>query len=49
MAVWIGLALRIARWPALAHVLETWAPRGVPFLLIAIGVYVLLDTATDVD
>jgi cadmium resistance protein CadD (predicted permease) len=31
----------------LRSALERWGPRVLPFVLIAIGIYILLDTSTD--
>ncbi len=45
--VWCGLAHWMVRHDTLGALLERVAPRILPFVLIAVGVYILLDTNTD--
>ncbi len=45
--VWCGLAHWMVRHDTLGALLERVAPRILPFVLIAVGVYILLDTDTD--
>jgi cadmium resistance protein CadD (predicted permease) len=45
--LWALLARWVVGHPALAPILWRLDRYGVPFLLVAIGLYILLDTPTD--
>ncbi len=45
--LWAALAWRIADQPRFARRIEALGERLVPWILILVGVYILLDTATD--
>ncbi len=45
---WGGLAVWLSGHPATSRWLLPVAQRILPFLLIAVGVYILLDTGTDI-
>jgi len=47
-AAWCGLGFWLARRTRLAQPLRRASRFALPFLLIAVGVYILADTATDV-
>ena len=47
-AVWVALAHYVVRHPALSPWLERVDRIAVPLVLIAIGLYILTDTPTDV-
>ena len=48
MAVlWTALAWRVADQPRLARRINTFGERLVPWIMILVGIYILLDTATD--
>ena len=47
-AAWIWLAGRLASRPAMARLAERAGARAAPLLMMAVGVYILLDTPTDV-
>lgn len=42
-AVWCGLALALTRHPLLAHPVQKWGSRLLPFVLITIGVVLILS------
>ena len=44
---WKEMAWRVADQPQLAHRIETFGERLVPWIMIQVGIYILLDTATD--
>jgi len=46
---WIVLALWLSRVPKLRVLFARWGPPIVPFLLISMGIYILFDTATDLQ
>lgn len=46
--VFFTAALYAIRRPALAAVIDRYAPRVTPFILIAVGAYIVANTATDV-
>ncbi|AQA18024.1 hypothetical protein BST95_06995 [Halioglobus japonicus] len=45
--LWAGLALKIGTQRALAEVVDRWGVKIVPWIVIGVGVYILLDTAND--
>jgi cadmium resistance protein CadD (predicted permease) len=45
--VWSGAAALVARQPFVADKLQRYERLLVPFILIGIGIYILLDTSTD--
>lgn len=48
MAVlWTALAWRVADQPQLARRINTFGERLVPWIMILVGIYILLDTPTD--
>jgi len=47
-AAWCGLAFWIARRSPIAGTLQRWARPLLPFLLVAVGVYILSETPTEV-
>jgi cadmium resistance protein CadD (predicted permease) len=44
---WGLLAERLSRAQSIGSALERWGPRLMPLLLIALGLFILLDTSTD--
>ncbi|MBD1909892.1 MULTISPECIES: cadmium resistance transporter [unclassified Leptolyngbya] len=46
IAVWCGIAYRLARFPAIAHVLTRYSHWLVPFILIGLGLYILIENQT---
>jgi cadmium resistance protein CadD (predicted permease) len=47
--VWSALALGMSRHDEIRSWSMRWGPKLTPFLLIAVGTYILLDTPTDVS
>ena len=45
--LWCGLALRLSRNTMLRGLFTRWGPRAVPLILIFMGIYILMDSATD--
>ena len=45
--LWSGLAWKIGRQRSLALAVERWGVKIVPWIIIAVGLYIFLDTATD--
>jgi cadmium resistance transport/sequestration family protein len=46
VAVWCAIAFYLARHPMVAHLLTRYGHRIVPFVLIGLGIYILLDSET---
>jgi cadmium resistance transport/sequestration family protein len=46
IAVWCGIAYRLARFPAIAHVLTRYGHAIVPFVLIGLGLFILIESKT---
>lgn len=46
--LWAGLAWRIADQPQLAKHIERVGEKLMPWIIMAVGVYILLDTGTDI-
>ncbi|HEY9620315.1 MAG TPA: cadmium resistance transporter [Crinalium sp.] len=46
IAVWCGIAYRLARFPAIARVLSHYGHAIVPFVLIALGLFILIESKT---
>jgi cadmium resistance transport/sequestration family protein len=44
IAVWCAIALSLARHPAIAKLLTRYGHRLVPFVLIGLGIYILLES-----
>jgi cadmium resistance transport/sequestration family protein len=44
IAAWCGLAYVLARHPAIAHTVANYGQRIVPWVLISLGVYILLES-----
>lgn len=45
--LWAALAWRVSEQPALARRIERLGEKLVPWIMIAAGTYILLDTGTD--
>jgi cadmium resistance protein CadD (predicted permease) len=45
--LWCGLALRLSQSTVLRGLFNRWGPRAVPLILIFMGIYILMDSATD--
>ncbi|QFU76912.1 hypothetical protein EY643_15330 [Halioglobus maricola] len=45
--LWSGLAWKIGQQRSLAVTVERWGVKVVPWIVIAVGLYIFLDTATD--
>lgn len=43
IAVWCAIAYRLARFPAIAHILTRYSHWLVPFVLIGLGIYILVE------
>lgn len=46
VGVWCYIAYQLTRHPAIAKVLTRYGKRIVPFILIALGIYILLESGT---
>jgi cadmium resistance protein CadD (predicted permease) len=46
VALWCAIAYYLARHPVVAHLLTRYGHRIVPFVLIGLGIYILLDSET---
>jgi cadmium resistance protein CadD (predicted permease) len=46
IGVWCYIAYRLTRQPAVAHVLTRYGKAIVPFVLIALGVFILIESGT---
>jgi cadmium resistance protein CadD (predicted permease) len=46
IAVWCGIAYRLARFPAIAHVLTRYGHAIVPFVLIGLGLFIVIESKT---
>ena len=46
IGVWCGLAYQLTRHPAIAHFLTDYGQRVVPFILIGLGVYILVESGS---
>jgi cadmium resistance protein CadD (predicted permease) len=46
IAVWCAAAYLLARQPAIAQILSRYAHRLVPFLLIGLGLYILIENGS---
>jgi cadmium resistance protein CadD (predicted permease) len=46
VAVWCYLAAVLARHPAVAKVLDRYGHRIVPFVLVGLGIFILLESGT---
>ncbi|MDX2216037.1 MAG: cadmium resistance transporter [Oculatellaceae cyanobacterium bins.114] len=46
IAVWCGVAYRLAQFPAIAHVLTRYSHAIVPFVLIGLGIFILIESKT---
>lgn len=46
IALWCGIAYRLAQLPAIAHVLTQYGHAVVPIVLISLGVFILLESKT---
>ena len=47
VALFLGIAIYGIRHPAVSDIVERYANRITPFLLIFVGIYVILNTSTD--
>ena len=45
--LWYGFALRLSQNTTLRGLFDRWGPRAVPLILIFMGIYILMDSATD--
>lgn len=46
IAVWCGVAYRLAQFPTIAHVLTHYGHAIVPFVLIGLGIFILVESKT---
>ena len=46
IGIWCGLAYQLTRHPAIAHFLTDYGQRIVPFVLIGLGVYILVESGS---
>lgn len=46
IAVWCYIAYRLTQQPAIAHILTRYGHRAVPFVLIGLGVFILIESGT---
>ncbi len=46
IGVWCYIAYRLTRQPAVAHVLTRYGKRLVPFVLISLGIFILIESGT---
>ncbi|HEY9646621.1 MAG TPA: cadmium resistance transporter [Chroococcidiopsis sp.] len=46
IALWCGVAYRLAKFPAIAHVLTRYGHTLVPFVLIGLGLFILIESKT---
>jgi cadmium resistance transport/sequestration family protein len=46
VAVWCGIAARLAQHPAIAPILNRYVHRIVPFVLIILGIYILMENGS---
>jgi cadmium resistance transport/sequestration family protein len=46
IGVWCYVAYRLAQFPAIAHILTRYGHAIVPFVLIALGMFILLESKT---
>lgn len=46
IAVWCYIAYQLSRHPVVAHVLTRYGKRIVPFILIGLGIFILIESGT---